>query len=285
MTLPPYLQNLFAQTGNAQNRIPILPEAGFKYPDTGIPSAQSLRYLTPDQRGNLRGYESDVAGVPTQAFEGQIEQRAPQGAGLGLSSGPNAAGVGGSIVPMAMGGMAPGPGPTQALVGEQGPEMAQLMPGSSVSPLSGGGSPPMSPLDALNPTSRDMGQYPTRPNLPLVNVPTDKLGPNTTGPKVVQLQQALERVGYLQVPPGMSYGWYGPLTTAAVSRFQDDFGIGGGSRGYWNKQSADLLKNRMTQPGGGPQGPSPYSFRPDNMTPAGSEVGASRLTPSQSGPM
>lgn len=47
----------------------------------------------------------------------------------------------------------------------------------------------------------------------------------TTGPDVEALQKILNKQGYLVLPPGFDYGYYGPLTKAAVTKWQKAHGL------------------------------------------------------------
>jgi len=47
----------------------------------------------------------------------------------------------------------------------------------------------------------------------------------STGADVTELQQMLVAKGFLQMPAGVSYGYFGPLTKAAVAKWQRAFGI------------------------------------------------------------
>jgi hypothetical protein len=47
----------------------------------------------------------------------------------------------------------------------------------------------------------------------------------STGQNVVQLQGLLSELGYLNVPQGIPFGYFGPLTQEAVGRFQQSLGV------------------------------------------------------------
>jgi len=160
----------------------------------------------------------------------------------------------------------------------QNPSLAALIPGANPNPQGvvqptpqppavGPGLQPPPPNAALqpqaaapsllpsNPTSREVGPFATQPILPHFDIPAKTLGPNTSGPDVVALQRSLERLGYFQLPPGANYGYMGPVTTAAVAKFQQDFGLTG-TPGIWDKTAAQALKARVAAVSNQPVGPS-----------------------------
>lgn len=47
----------------------------------------------------------------------------------------------------------------------------------------------------------------------------------STGLEVVALQGVLSEMGYLQVPQGVSLGYFGPLTRSAVAKYQSARGV------------------------------------------------------------
>jgi peptidoglycan hydrolase-like protein with peptidoglycan-binding domain len=47
----------------------------------------------------------------------------------------------------------------------------------------------------------------------------------STGAEVVALQGVLSEMGYLQVPQGVSLGYFGPLTRSAVAKYQATRGV------------------------------------------------------------
>ncbi len=59
-----------------------------------------------------------------------------------------------------------------------------------------------------------------------INITADSnLSLGSTGQGVVVLQGLMSEMGYLQVPAGVAFGYYGPLTQAAVARYQVSRGI------------------------------------------------------------
>lgn len=133
------------------------------------------------------------------------------------------------------------------------PALANLIPGAIAAP---GGIPWGN--RGLSPTSREMSQYPTQSIPPQVDLPRGDLAPGARGGDVALLQRQLERLGYLTPPPGMNYGFYGPLTTAAVARFQQDSGARG-SPGMYTAAVGDAIKQWLIPQG--PQNPNPYQTR------------------------
>jgi hypothetical protein len=111
------------------------------------------------------------------------------------------------------------------------------------------------------PSSREMGPNPTEPIVPKVPIPQGPLGPGSSGPQVTALQRALERLGYFKLPFGANYGVFGQHTTAAVSAFQRDHGHAPAVLGNYDKQTADLIRQRLSGYGAQPHGPDRGSMR------------------------
>lgn len=51
------------------------------------------------------------------------------------------------------------------------------------------------------------------------------LGPGSTGPDVVTLQNILEQKGFLTMPAGVAKGFFGAVTGAAISKYQTSVGL------------------------------------------------------------
>lgn len=51
------------------------------------------------------------------------------------------------------------------------------------------------------------------------------LGSGTSGADVAALQTALEQKGFLKIPPGVAYGYFGALTRTAVAKYQVSVGL------------------------------------------------------------
>jgi hypothetical protein len=113
LTLPPALQRLFAQTGHQESGVPINAPAGWQIPHLGTPSAQSLRFLSPDELANTQGFERDIEGKPIETFKSDIAQHADQGAGLEIPHSFARGGIAGlpagmpAVAPFAQAGLPP----------------------------------------------------------------------------------------------------------------------------------------------------------------------------------
>ncbi len=60
---------------------------------------------------------------------------------------------------------------------------------------------------------------------PAASVFNRSLGIGAQGADVVALQTALQQKGFLTMPPGVTYGFFGALTTTAVSNYQTSVGL------------------------------------------------------------
>ncbi|MHB1330935.1 MAG: peptidoglycan-binding domain-containing protein, partial [Minisyncoccota bacterium] len=54
---------------------------------------------------------------------------------------------------------------------------------------------------------------------------TQDLTIGSGGSQVVSLQQFLVSKGYMVMPPGVAYGYFGPLTASSVTKFQSAYAI------------------------------------------------------------
>ncbi len=70
----------------------------------------------------------------------------------------------------------------------------------------------------------------------------------------------MRRCNLRRPPPGANFGFYGPATTAAVARFQQDFNTGS-TLGIWDAKSGQALRARVSAAGNQPVGPSLASVR------------------------
>jgi peptidoglycan hydrolase-like protein with peptidoglycan-binding domain len=70
----------------------------------------------------------------------------------------------------------------------------------------------------------------------------------STGSDVTALQQWLVARGYLQMPAGVAYGYFGPITQSAVARYQAEAGISPAA-GYFGPITRARLNAMATQPG------------------------------------
>lgn len=62
---------------------------------------------------------------------------------------------------------------------------------------------------------------------PIVAVAPQTLSIGSRGEDVVALQTALQAKGFLTMPPGVAHGYFGPLTRAAVAKYQVSVGLSG----------------------------------------------------------
>jgi Putative peptidoglycan binding domain len=129
LTLPPYLQSLFAQTGHQQSGVPISPPQDWMMPRLGTPSAQSLRFGSPDELANVQGFERDIEGKPIDTFKSDISQHAEQGGGLEV---PHSFAAGG-IAGLPSGSPQPGPYAAAGLP----PYLQGLRPGFALGGVAG----------------------------------------------------------------------------------------------------------------------------------------------------
>ena len=83
------------------------------------------------------------------------------------------------------------------------------------------------------------------------------------GSDVVALQQFLVAKGYLQMPASVAYGYFGPLTKAAVARWQVANGISP-AVGYFGPISRAAIASQMAT---SPVPPVPASSNP-NLSPS-----------------
>lgn len=67
------------------------------------------------------------------------------------------------------------------------------------------------------------------------------LSTGATGADVVDLQGLLSEQGYLQIPTGVSYGYFGSLTQSALARYQAVIGVP--ATGYFGP----MTRARITQ--------------------------------------
>lgn len=100
---------------------------------------------------------------------------------------------------------------------------------------------------ASQPTSQPAQQaQPTSQTTQNLQVPTTSLQPGAQGQDVQQLQSYLVQMGYLtpeQVSTGA--GVYGPQTTAAVAKLQQDLGVNPGTgSGYYGPQTQAALEQK-----------------------------------------
>ena len=70
----------------------------------------------------------------------------------------------------------------------------------------------------------------------------------STGADVTSLQQFLVGKGFLQMPAGVSYGYFGPLTKAAVASYQASVGITP-AVGYFGPITRARINAMATAPG------------------------------------
>lgn len=79
--------------------------------------------------------------------------------------------------------------------------------------------------------------------------PTTNLQPGSTGPEVQRLQDYLVSIGYMtQAEVNTGYGTYGPRTTAAVQRLQQDLGVDNSSGpGYFGPRTIAALNGAFAQ--------------------------------------
>ncbi len=70
----------------------------------------------------------------------------------------------------------------------------------------------------------------------------------STGYNVVELQGLLSELGYLQVPQGVPLGYFGPLTKAALGRFQLATGVYP-SIGYYGTKTRQALQMYLNSRG------------------------------------
>lgn len=86
----------------------------------------------------------------------------------------------------------------------------------------------------------------TQSSQPAVQPPTTNLQPGAQGQEVQQLQNYLVQMGYLtpdQIATGS--GTYGPQTTAAVAKLQQDLGVQAGTgQGYYGPQTQNALEQK-----------------------------------------
>jgi hypothetical protein len=69
-----------------------------------------------------------------------------------------------------------------------------------------------------------------------------------TGPDVVVLQGLLSELGYLNVPAGVPFGYYGSLTQNAVARYQTARNVTP-SAGYFGSLTKTALRQHLSQQG------------------------------------
>lgn len=70
----------------------------------------------------------------------------------------------------------------------------------------------------------------------------------STGQNVVQLQGLLSELGYLQVPQGIPFGYFGSMTKVALGRFQQSLGVSPSS-GYYGTESRQALQMYLSSRG------------------------------------
>jgi peptidoglycan hydrolase-like protein with peptidoglycan-binding domain len=91
--------------------------------------------------------------------------------------------------------------------------------------------------------------------------PTKNLQPGATGQDVRQLQDYLVSRGYMtQAQVNTGYGTYGPQTTRAVQKLQQDFGVDSSTGpGYWGPRTIQAVSSFASNQ------PSPSQFRGANF--------------------
>ena len=67
------------------------------------------------------------------------------------------------------------------------------------------------------------------------------------GADVADLQGLLSEQGYLQVPIGVTYGYFGPLTQSALARYQASIGVP--STGYYGPMTRARISEVFTSRG------------------------------------
>lgn len=119
--------------------------------------------------------------------------------------------------------------------------------------------------------------------LSLIFVSNLSLG--STGTDVVTLQQYLVEKGYLEIPAGVPYGYFGPLTKSALAKWQSANGIspavgyfGPISRVAITAQSTTLVTNSAPLTSAPPASSSPSSFpKVENDTPSAPGMRVNRV--------
>lgn len=94
--------------------------------------------------------------------------------------------------------------------------------------------------------------------------PTSNLQPGATGHEVQKLQDWLVANGYMtQEEVSTGYGKYGPRTTAAVAKVQQQYGVDNSTGvGYWGPRTISALGGQGASGGGAPNDPSYWTYVP-----------------------
>ena len=94
----------------------------------------------------------------------------------------------------------------------------------------------------------------------MATFPTTNLQPGQTGTAVKQLQDYLVSIGYMtQAQVNTGYGTYGPKTTAAVTKLQQDLGVDNSTGpGYWGPRTISKVTASISSKSPAPiQAPTP----------------------------
>lgn len=70
----------------------------------------------------------------------------------------------------------------------------------------------------------------------------------STGQNVVELQGLMSELGYLNVPSGIAFGYYGPLTESAVANYQASLKVLP-SAGYFGPATKSAMYNSFAEHG------------------------------------
>lgn len=93
----------------------------------------------------------------------------------------------------------------------------------------------------------DKGQHPDQINTsdPFCGSFTRNLTVGSTGTDVTLLQQALTQDGYLQMPKGSNFGYFGSLTQQALAKWQSDNGLAP-AKGYFDTATIITFSKKCT---------------------------------------